>query len=292
MSMEINNNPNVGQEAAPREEVYNFKKVKVGSIFLKDDGDGKVTDKDFSGNVDDALKSIIDKYVNRAATWTRTTFNQIIQDFTSTQKESTVQYYDDNDKVVETRNYKNGKWVGGTQGNYKYNHVEEFQDGSYELSYDNGAFIDMNTIRQYNNQDKIVQNGEERYEYNDDGTTTITHHTDRVIEEINDVEVIMKKIKIMQYEVKDSTTGKLIKGRDKYGMEYTVEYKEDGNYSKKYADGSVEEYDSSGNLTSEARKVNQEKAFKKCVKLYMEENNCDKKTAEKELSATFGFFGW
>ena len=81
MSLNINNNGGVSNSGGVPEtgssEKFEFKQVQVGSIFLKDDGDGKISLKDFN-KMPGQLENFLSEYVNSAADWTKDTYDAVV----------------------------------------------------------------------------------------------------------------------------------------------------------------------------------------------------------------------
>ena len=80
MSLEVNNNGVFKTGTIPdseSSEKFKFKQVQVGSIFLKDDGDGKISLSDFNRTTG-KLADFIMQYADGAADWTKDTYSAIV----------------------------------------------------------------------------------------------------------------------------------------------------------------------------------------------------------------------
>lgn len=109
------------------EEKFEFKQVQIGSIFVKDDGDGKISLSDFNRTTSKLAEFVI-QYTDGAAEWTKDTYNAVVnylnknkeeikkdsirQEITSFQTKA-----DDKSQVVSTET--EGDWM-----------ITKFKDGT------------------------------------------------------------------------------------------------------------------------------------------------------------------
>ena len=56
---------------------FKFKRTQIGSIFLEDNGDGKVSAEDFNRTTKD-LDNFISKYINSTTKWTQDVYNKVV----------------------------------------------------------------------------------------------------------------------------------------------------------------------------------------------------------------------
>ena len=230
MSMEINNNNIVGKAAPAQEsassEKFEVKEVRVGSIFIKDDGDGKISLNDFSRTTD-KLTEFIKQYTNGTAEWTKESYNAVVNYLNKNKDEIkndsiketidsfkakandksqivssqvdgdwTVTTFKDGTSMRENKSENKvryydaqGRWVAGTtkQGtDYINTYVEEDSDCSYAYVSEETG---TNTIYYYSKNDKLL--------FTDDGKEKIIY-------------IDGPDGKLQQVEQRDSKTGKLL----------------------------------------------------------------------------------
>ena len=208
MSINIDNNTNVSKSGIMPEieksERFEFKQVQVGSIFLKDNGDGKVSLTDFNRMTGD-MKEFISQYSERAADWTKDTYNAVVNYLNKNKNQIkedsindtidvfqakasdksqikevkndgdwTVTEFNDGTFVREnkaenkTRYYDSqGRWLAGiTNGGTKYLNTYIEEDQGYSYSYVSEE-IGNNNVYYYSKDDKLLmaENDKERVTY-------------------------------------------------------------------------------------------------------------------------------
>ena len=271
MSMEINNNSAVSKSGVGADlnstEKFEFEQIQVGSIFLKDNGDGKISLNDFS-HTTGKLAEFLNQYVDEAAEWTKDTYTAIVSYLnknkddikadsinetilafqakakdksqivsTETDGDWTISKFKDGTSMRENKDANKvryydelGRWIAGT--NTKGAHyINTYVDGAENLAY---AYVSEelgdNNVYYYNNNDKLVfsEDGKERTTYIDGPDG-----------------------KLMQIEVRNLKTNKLTMigyADENEQLAKTKEYKKDPVSNKEY----VEETDYK---TNKVRKI-------------------------------------
>lgn len=245
------------------EEKFEFKQVQIGSIFVKDDGDGKISLSDFNRTTG-KLTEFVMQYTDGAAEWTKDTYNAVVnylnknkdeikndsikQEIASFQTKS-----NDKSQIVSTESYgdwmitkfkdgtsmrenkaenkvryydEQGRWIAGiTNAGVQYlnTYLEDNKSAYTYISEE----IGNNNIYYYGKNDKLIMT--------DDGKEKIIY-----IDGPNG--------KLQQVEQRDSKTGKLVLigfADENEKIVKTHEFKKDPVSNKSY----IEEIDYKTNKT-------------------------------------------
>ena len=152
MSMEVNNNSSVSKSGVGNDlngnEKFEFKQVQVGSIFLKDNGDGKISIDDFS-HTTGRLTEFLKQYVDNAADWSKDTYNAIVGYLNKNKDDIKADSINETISSFQAK-AKDKAQIAGTEQDGDWT-VTNFKDGTFMRENKN-----ENKVRYYDEQGRWV----------------------------------------------------------------------------------------------------------------------------------------